>query len=168
MEQGAIRILKSASDVILARTGAKPEAWPWIYNYIADINNHCASKILNWKTPIEKRHGYTPDISAFLLYQFWEPIYYLVDEKTPNSKERKGHWMGVSHNVGDKLTHTIFTVMIPIKSYPVVLFVLLIHQRGLLLIKDWTHILQILTNLPLLPIFKIQGRLLMMTLMSLL
>ena len=107
VEQGAVRIIKQASDIIIARTGAPPEVWPWIYNYVADVNNHCATQILNWKTPIEKRHGYTPDISALLLYQFWEPIYFLVDEKTPKSKERKGRWLGLSHHVGDKLTYHI-------------------------------------------------------------
>ena len=81
---------------------------PWVYNYIADVNNHCASRVINWKTPIEKRHGYTPDISAFLLYQFWEPVYYLIDEKTSNSKEQKGRWMGISPNVGDCLTYYIY------------------------------------------------------------
>ena len=108
VEQGGVRILKNAADIIIQRTGAIPESWPWVYNYIADVNNHCASKIINWKTPIEKRHGYTPDISALLLYQFWEPVYFLTDEKTPNSKERKGRWMGISPNVGDCLTYYIY------------------------------------------------------------
>ena len=64
-EQGGIRILKAGVDGLLDRTGAPKEAWPWAYSYIADINNHCASKFLGWRTPIEKRHGYTPDISPF-------------------------------------------------------------------------------------------------------
>ena len=72
VKQGAVRIIKQASDIIIARTGAPSEVWPWIYNNVADVNDHCATRILNWKTPIEKRHGYTPDISALLLYQFWD------------------------------------------------------------------------------------------------
>ena len=95
-EQGGVRILKAGVDGILDRSGAPPGAWPWAYAYIADINNHCASKFLGWRTPIEKRHGYTLDISAYLLYSFWEPVYFKVEEYTPNSKERKGYWMGVS------------------------------------------------------------------------
>ena len=75
VEQGGIRILKQGVDGLLTRTGAPPESWPWVYSYISDINNHCASKYLNWRTPIEKRHGYTPDTSVLLLYSFWEPIY---------------------------------------------------------------------------------------------
>ena len=47
VEQGGVRILKSAADVIIQRTGAIPESWPWVYNYIADVNNHCATRIIN-------------------------------------------------------------------------------------------------------------------------
>ena len=108
VEQGGIRILKQGVDGLLARTGAPPESWPWAYSYISDINNHCASKYLNWRTPIEKRHGYTPDISALLLYSFWEPIYYKINEYTPNPKERKGHWLVISHHVGEKLIFCLY------------------------------------------------------------
>ena len=79
-----------------------------MHKYIADINNHCATPFLGWITPIQKRHGYTPDISGLLLYQFWEPVYFLTDEKTPKSKEQKGRWLGLSHHVGDKLTYFIY------------------------------------------------------------
>ena len=67
VKQGGVRILKSAAAVIIDRTGANPKVWTQFYNYITDVNNHCADRILNWRTPIEKRHGYTPDISILLL-----------------------------------------------------------------------------------------------------
>jgi len=51
--------------------------------------------MLNWKTPISVRHGYTPDISAFLQFQFWERVYFKVDEQHPESKEAPGYWMGL-------------------------------------------------------------------------
>ena len=108
VEQGGVRILKSTADTIITRMGAIPGVWQWVYNYIADINNHCANRILSWRTPIEKCHGYTPDISALLLYQFWEPIYYLMDEDTPKSKEKKGRCLSLSHNIVDKLTYFIY------------------------------------------------------------
>ena len=82
--------------------------WPLAYRYIADVNNHCASPFLGWKTPISKRHGYTPDISSFLFYMFWEAVYYKVDDKISNTQERKGRWVGVSHHVGDLLTYLIY------------------------------------------------------------
>ena len=108
IEQGGIRILKSMFDVIIDVTRDKPEVWPWVYNYIADVNNYYTNRILSCRTTIENHHGYTPDISTLLLYQFWEPIYFLTDESTPMSREIKGRWMVISHNVGDKLTFYIY------------------------------------------------------------
>ena len=64
--------------------------------------------VLDWKTPISVRHGYTCDISAFLQYQFWEQIYFKVDENSPNSKEAPGHWMAVNVPVGDLMTYDIW------------------------------------------------------------
>ena len=108
VEQGGVRILKAGVDGILDQTGEPAESWLYAYSYIADINNHYASQFLGWRTPIEIRHGYTPDISPFLLYSFWEQIYFKTDEYTPNSKERKGNWLGVSLHIGDKLTYFIY------------------------------------------------------------
>ena len=56
---------------------------PTIYKFnvtLADINNHRATPLLGWITPIQKSHGYTPDISAFLNFQFYESIYYKTNE----------------------------------------------------------------------------------------
>ena len=59
------------------RTGAQPYVWMQAASYLASINNITAHETLNWRTPKEKRHGVTPDISAYTQFSFWEPIYYL-------------------------------------------------------------------------------------------
>ena len=38
--------------------------------------NVIAHRQLNWRTPTEVCFGYTPDISPFLRYEFYEPVYY--------------------------------------------------------------------------------------------
>src|SRR5210317_2074604 len=78
--------------------------------YFSDINNICATPILGWKTPISVCHGYKPDISAYFLYQFWEPIYFKIDEKYPSTKEFEGRWLGVSKTVDDTLTYDILSL----------------------------------------------------------
>ena len=107
-EAMGVKIIKQGSQGLMNRCGAPNFVWPYSHKYIADINNHCASPFLGWKTPISKRHGYTPDISAFLLYMFWEAVYYKAKDKYPKSNERKGRWIGVSHHVGDMLTYFIY------------------------------------------------------------
>ena len=108
IEALGIQPLKTRAEVIMNRTGADDGSLPWIYKYFADIHNISASPRLGWKTPISVRHGYTTGISAFLQYQFWEQIYFKVDENTPSSKEAPGHWMGVSETVGDLMTYDIW------------------------------------------------------------
>src|SRR5210317_2348778 len=78
--------------------------------YFSDINNICATPILGWETPISVRHGYTVDISVYLLYQFWEPIYFKIDEKSPSTEELERRWLGVSKIVGDILTYDILSL----------------------------------------------------------
>jgi hypothetical protein len=69
-----------------------------------------ADETLGWKSPHEKQHGYTPDISALLAFRFFEKIYYLDAEVSyPNSNEKAGYWLGVADNVGDCLTYYILT-----------------------------------------------------------
>ena len=70
------KVIKTGAEAIMNRTGAPPEAWPYVHKYIADINNRTSSAMLGWKTPMEKWHHQTPDISAFLQFRFWEHIYF--------------------------------------------------------------------------------------------
>ena len=65
-ESLGVKTIKTGAQAIMDRTGAKPYVWPFVHKYIADVHNHCSSPMLNWKTPISVRHGYTLDISAFL------------------------------------------------------------------------------------------------------
>ena len=104
-----VKPLKTGTEQLMNRTGAPPGAWPWAQKYIADINNHCATPFHGWRTPISVRHGYTPDISAFLQFQFWEKVYFKIDEQAPNSKEAPGYWMGVSNTIGDAMTYDIWS-----------------------------------------------------------
>ena len=65
---------------------------------------------LDWKTPMEKATGETPDISAFMQFTFWEKVlYYSHGESFPDTTEKVGRFLGVSENCGDALTFYILT-----------------------------------------------------------
>ena len=104
-----VKPLKQGAEQLMNRTGAADGAWPWAHKYIASVNNHCATPVHGWKTPISVRHGYTPDVSAFLQFQFWEKVYFKVNDQHPDSKEAPGYWMGVSDTVGDAFTYDIWS-----------------------------------------------------------
>ena len=73
-----------------------------------DLLNHTASKSLQWRTPIEKAFGYTPDISPFMSFRFFEPVYYYEQDSFPETKEQLGYWLGVTRNCGDAFTYYVF------------------------------------------------------------
>eukprot|EP00957_Ditylum_brightwellii_P024613 1859432-Ditylum_brightwellii.AAC.1 len=55
-------------------------------------------ELLGWVTPYQACFGVTPDISALLQYQFYQPVYFSDKDVFPNSDECLGHWLGVAEN----------------------------------------------------------------------
>jgi hypothetical protein len=68
--------------------------------------NHTAYKSIDWRTPLEKSTGETPDISGLLDYLFWDLIIYY---DPPSEGEKMGRWLGRAQNYGDTLCHWIIT-----------------------------------------------------------
>ena len=104
-----VKPLKEGIQLIMDRTGADKKAWPWAGGYLCYILARCASPFLNYKTPHSARHGVTPDISNLIGWNFWDKIYFKVDEKAPKSPEAPGYWMGPCPDVGDIMTHWIWS-----------------------------------------------------------
>ena len=96
-------------------TGAPAHCWLLCMLYVCHLLNATASPALGGLTPLQALTGQVPDISHFLHFSFWEPIYYKVDESGPDhrfpsqSNEKRGHWVGFAENKGDQLTWKILT-----------------------------------------------------------
>ena len=74
------------------------------------LNNLIARKSINWRTPYEILHGSTPDISSYVIFKFWEPVYYTdLNTPFPNNQERIGRFMGIDEDHGDGLCFWIRT-----------------------------------------------------------
>ena len=81
----------------------------WCQLHCAQVRNHLASRKLNWRTPSEKLHGDTPDISMFR-FHFWEPVEYLdPTAKQPSSGWKRGRFLGINQDAGDSMTYFIET-----------------------------------------------------------
>jgi hypothetical protein len=76
--------LKRAGERLLNHTGAPDFVW-----CLALVNNWTADRTLSWKWPHTKRFGITPDISAFLSFHFYKPIYCLEIEEPTHYHKRK-------------------------------------------------------------------------------
>ena len=106
-----IGTVKSVSNRILDRTGAPDTLWLRCVVYVCMLLNVMASRQLDWRTPIERDMGITPDIFLFLQFHFYEPVYYLdsADKSYPATKEKYGWWCGPTENCGDAMTYWILT-----------------------------------------------------------
>ena len=107
-ETMGVKIIKQGAEAVMNYFAAPNNMWPYAHLYVANVNNVCTSPFLKWKTPISRRHGYAPDISVYLLYMFWDPIYFKEDENYPKPRERNRNWIGFSNNVKDRLTYFIY------------------------------------------------------------
>lgn len=85
------RDTKINGNRILERSGAPKNLWLLALEYICDLMNHVARERLGWRTPIEWMLGYTPDISAFLVFTFYEPVYYMqIEPAMADTTEKMG------------------------------------------------------------------------------
>jgi hypothetical protein len=69
-------------------------------------NNYYAAK---GRTPMEIITGDTPDISEYMAFQWYQPVWYLDSATFPNDKKKLGRWLGVSHHVGQAMCFWILT-----------------------------------------------------------
>lgn len=101
--------IKSKTNVVLNRTGAPASTWLLCIQYVCILFNHLATESLDWRTPMQVLTGETSDISIFLMFYFWEEVYYTHVKATfpSSSTEEKGHFVGFGETVGDAMTFKI-------------------------------------------------------------
>ena len=92
-------VVKRYMNTLMNLTGAPAHCWLLCMLYVCSLLNATASPALAGLTPLQALT--VPDISHFLHFSFWEPIYYKVDENEPDhrfpsqSNEKRGHWVGL-------------------------------------------------------------------------
>ena len=71
--------------------------------------NVTAVESLNWRTPIERLTGQTPDSSIVMIFEFFDEIYYWCDSASFPSvtTELKGRFVGFSKHVSNAMTYKI-------------------------------------------------------------
>ena len=98
-----IQNVKRTSNMIMDRTNTPAHLWLLCVMYVLALFNHSAHESLGNITPIEKAKGYRPDVSKFLQYLWYEPVYYLdVGSRFPKqSNEKRGRFGGFADHCGD-------------------------------------------------------------------
>ena len=103
--------IKTATNRVMNFSGAPANTWLLALTYVCLLLNHLASSTLQWKSPLQVLTGQQPDISKFLHFSFYEPVYYHTysDHFPSVPNEEQGWWVGVAIHVGDALTYKILT-----------------------------------------------------------
>ena len=102
-------IVKRKVRHLMKRTATPVRLWDYCWVYSADIRSMtCSDNIyLDGETPFAKVHGYTPDISEYLTFQWYDWAWY-HDPDAPD-KSRIGRWLGPAHDVGQGLAYYVLT-----------------------------------------------------------
>ena len=102
---------KSTTNTLMDRTGTSPNCWLLCLMYVCMLFNVLSTESLNGETPTFIATGQRPDISPFLVFMWFEPVYYKVYNNTfpSTSREARGRFVGVSEHVGHSMTFKILT-----------------------------------------------------------
>jgi len=100
-----IRELKKHVRHIMSRTKTPKRLWDFCSRYVAEIRSLTAQPLysLHGRTPYELVTGNTPDISEYLAFRWYQPVYYFDTAAFPEERELIGRWMGVAHNIGQAM-----------------------------------------------------------------
>ena len=104
-------LIKTTTNKIMNMSGAPANTWLLAMTYVCLLLNHMASPTLDWKPPNQVLTGKVQDISKFLQFSFYEPVYYndYSDGFPSSSNEEQGWWVGIAINVGDSLVYKVLT-----------------------------------------------------------
>jgi hypothetical protein len=100
--------LKTMTNTLLDRSGSPGYTWLLCLMYVAVLVN----LTYNWTIggiPLQCAEGSTQDINPLLQFYWWEPVYFKVDDAVfqSSSREERGHFVGISTNVGHAVTYKI-------------------------------------------------------------
>jgi hypothetical protein len=100
--------LKTTTNTLLDRSGSPAYTWLLCLMYVSVLLN----LTYNWTLggiPLQAAEGSTQDISPLLRFYWWEPVYFKVDDAPfpSTSREERGHFVGISQNVGHAMTYKI-------------------------------------------------------------
>jgi hypothetical protein len=86
----------------MSHEGIPPRFWDYVAEYVSEIRSRTAHPLydLKGRTPIKHVTGETPDITEWLEYRMYQPVWYLDPGDFPEEKKLLGRWLGPAHRVG--------------------------------------------------------------------
>ena len=83
--------------------------WDYCWAYVCEIRSLTATNniYLNGETPFASVMGYTPDISEFLTFGWYDWVWY--HDPADLDQPKLGRWLGAAHDVGQGLSFYVLT-----------------------------------------------------------
>ena len=107
--EGVIRELRKKWFRAMLKKKVPRRLWDYGMRWVCDIMQRTASYsgTLEGRTPLEELTGETPDISEYLDFGFYDPVWY--KENAGIGESKMGRWLGVSHRVGGLMSYWVIT-----------------------------------------------------------
>ena len=108
--EGSVREIKKGTRRKLRYTGAPRRTWSYAAKWVVDVRRFLANDhpACDGRTGFEHVTGSTPDISPLALFDFWEPVQFLMPvEDYPYEKKHIGRWLGIASNCTDDMAYIV-------------------------------------------------------------
>lgn len=106
--EGSIREHKRMHKRIAARTKTPKPLWDYLSVYVSEIRSLTARCNAESRTGMEAVTGNTPDITEWLDFGWYVPVWYWdSSEPFPGDSRKVARWIGVAHRVGQALCYWI-------------------------------------------------------------
>ena len=100
-------LIKRKVRLLMRNTNTPIRLWDYCWRYVASIQSLTASNDiqLDGRTPYEKVHGYTPNISEFIQNKWYDWI--IFHEPDDPMKWNVGRWLGPGHSSGQGMAYNV-------------------------------------------------------------
>jgi hypothetical protein len=105
--EAAIREIKKGIKRATLRARSPKRLWDFCGEWVSAIRRLTAHDIpsLQGRVPSEAVEGNTPDISEFVQFDWYQPVWYIDPAvQFPDDSRKLGRWIGVAHDVGSPMT----------------------------------------------------------------
>jgi hypothetical protein len=116
--EGVIKEVKRHTQHFMSRTHTPKKLWDYCLTYVCELRNRLALPLyqLHGRTPHEVLTGNTPDISEYLEFEWYQPIWVYDTTAFPEQRRTIGRWIGVAHRIGQAMCYWI----LPPSGIPIV------------------------------------------------
>ena len=107
--EGCIREIEKSVRRLMDNTKAPTCLWDYCAVYACEIHSLTAHPhfALQGRTPYELVTGKTSDLSEYVEFSWYDPLWYYDQEDFPESRRRIGRWLGAAHHVGQACCYYI-------------------------------------------------------------